>query len=156
VDGGIPAEANASANEDAGAEGVGAVDVDDRREAELLWRVKVHHALHRGAVEDAEALLLWVPVRLFGGAVGDGQVVYEDAVALRVLVVPCSRAPPSHFLAHSTTLCRSQQPHDAITLRRSAAQSMCGPLSHAVLDHHRACAVLAGRRAIQGPVRCEV
>ena len=66
------------------AQWVGAEDVEHRRQAK--GRVERVRCLDRRAVQDAQPDLACRLVSLWGSAVGDGEVIDEDAVPLLVLV----------------------------------------------------------------------
>ena len=55
---GVPLKARAAAVKDPGSERALAVDVLSVGQAKAVRWIKVHHALHCGAMEDAEALLV--------------------------------------------------------------------------------------------------
>ena len=86
---GVPLKARAAAVKDPGSERALAVDVLSVGQAKAVRWIKVHHALHCGAMEDAEALLCRTRVRFGACAVRNCKVVDDDAVP-RVVMVVCA------------------------------------------------------------------
>eukprot|EP00961_Rhodomonas_salina_P188740 2547169-Rhodomonas_salina.1 len=84
------------------------------------WAVGLGGA-DRGAVQDAQALLLGAGVRRLGRAVRDGEVVDEDAVSLLVVMIVCAR-PRSLSRPSPSKECQSTSAEREIKSERVCAR----------------------------------